>query len=108
VIFVLFLAPVGLHLHLGRNGKASLLSVAAVLITYGIILTVVPTAWTPFHAKFTLPKTGWQGVFRVAIIFDLLAAGLAFFVLRRMKAPVKSEVSREAPDLTAARLRGVA
>jgi len=108
VVFVLFLAPAGLHLHLGRNGKASLLSVGAVLITYGIILTVVPTAWTPFHAKFTLPKTGWQGVFRVAIIFDLLAAGLAFFVLRRMKAPVKSEVSPEAPDLTAARVRGVA
>lgn len=108
VVFVLFLAPAGLHLHLGRNGKASLLSVGAVLITYGIILTVVPHAWTPFHAKFTLPKTGWQGVFRVAIIFDLLAAGLAFFVLRRMKAPVKSEVSPEAPDLTAARVRGVA
>lgn len=108
VIFALFLAPSGIHLHLGRNSKAVLLSVAAVLITYGIILTVVPTAWTPFHAKFTLPKTGWQGVFRVAIVFDLLAAGLAFFVLRRMKAPVKSEVTGVAPELTPARVRGVA
>ncbi len=78
------------------------------MITYGIILTVIPTVWTPFHAKFTLPKTGWAGVFRVAIFFDVAAAVLAFFVLRRMKAPVPSVVSGVAQHLTPAKVRGVA
>jgi len=82
-----------LRMELGRNTKIALLSVAGILIAYGIILTVVPTVWTPFAAKFTMPKTGWAGVFRVAIVFDLTAAVLAFFVLRRMKAPTRSDVS---------------
>jgi len=107
VIFAVFLAPSVLRLQLGRNVKAILLAVAGVLIAYGIILTVVPTAWTPFHAKFTLPKTGWQGVFRVAIVFDLTAAFLAFFVLRRMKAPVRQEIPL-APALEPVKVRGVA
>ena len=38
-------------------------------------------------AKFTLPKTGWAGVFAIAIVFDLCAATLSYFVLRRMKVP---------------------
>ena len=53
VLFALFVAPTALRLELGRNTKAILLALAGVLITYGIILTVVPTVWTPFHAKFT-------------------------------------------------------
>jgi MFS transporter, OFA family, oxalate/formate antiporter len=109
LVFAVFLAPTVLRIHLGRNAKAALLAVAGVLIAYGIILTVVPTAWTPFAAKFTLPNTGWKGVFRVAIVFDALAALLAFFVLRRMKAPVKSEVPAEAePQMAAIKARGVA
>src|SRR5713226_1600126 len=107
VIFAVFLAPTVLGLQLGRSAKAVLLAVAGALITYGIILTVVPTVWTPFHAKFMLPKTGWQGVFRFAIAFDVAAAVLAFFVLRRMKAPVPREVS-SAPQLAPVRARGVA
>jgi MFS transporter, OFA family, oxalate/formate antiporter len=107
VIFAVFLAPTALRLQLGRNTTAMLLAVAGVLITYGIILTVVPTVWTPFHAKFVMPKTGWQGVFRVAIVFDLAAALLAFFVLRRMKAPVPRQLS-VAPQLAPAKARGVA
>jgi len=107
VIFAVFLAPSVLRVQLGGNVKAILLAVAGVLIAYGIILTVVPTAWTPFHAKFTLPKTGWQGVFKVAIVFDLTAAFLAFFVLRRMKAPVRQEIP-VAPSLEPAKVRGVA
>src|SRR5207245_439059 len=67
VLFAVFVGPTALRLELGRNTKAIVLAVAGVLITYGIILTVVPAVWTPFHAKFTLPKTGWMGVFRVAI-----------------------------------------
>src|SRR5438270_3302618 len=108
VLFALFVAPTALRLELGRNTKAILLALAGVLITYGIILTVIPTVWTPFHAKFTLPKTGWAGVFRVAIFFDVAAAVLAFFVLRRMKAPVPREVSGVAQHLAPAKVRGVA
>jgi len=107
VIFAVFLAPTVLGLQLGRSAKAVLLAVAGALITYGIILTVVPTVWTPFHAKFMLPKPGWQGVFRFATAFDLAAAVLAFFVLRRMKAPVPREVS-VAPQLSPLKARGVA
>ena len=59
------------------------------------MLTVLPGVWTPFTAKFTLPKTGWQGVFAVAIFFDLTAAAIAFFVLRRMKVPVPREAAPE-------------
>ncbi len=108
VLFAVFVGPTALRLELSRNTKAILLAVAGVLITYGIILTVVPTVWTPFHAKFVLPKTGWMGVFRVAIFFDVCAALLAFFVLRRMKAPVPREVSGVAPQLTPEKARVVA
>jgi len=57
---------------------------------YGLIITVLHNTWTPFAAKWTLPKVGWFGVFSIAIAFDLIAATLAYFVLRRMKAPVKA------------------
>src|SRR5205823_314055 len=58
VMFAVFIAPTVLRMHLGRNAKAAVLAIAGVLIVYGIILTVVPTAWTPFSAKFTMPNTG--------------------------------------------------
>ena len=90
VLFALFLAPTALGLELGRKTKSILLAVAGALVTYGIVLTVVPKVWTPFGARFTLPKIGWAGVFGIAIVFDLTAAVLAFFVLRRMKVPVAS------------------
>jgi OFA family oxalate/formate antiporter-like MFS transporter len=92
VLFTLFLAPTALRLELGRTTKSILLTVAGALILYGIALTVVPKVWTPFAGKFTMPKIGWVGVFGVAIAFDLIAAVLAFFVLRRMKVPVAREV----------------
>jgi MFS transporter, OFA family, oxalate/formate antiporter len=107
VMFAVFLAPTAFHLELGRNAKAALLAVAGVLITYGIILTVVPTVWTPFGAKFIMPKIGWQGVFKFAIAFDMIAAVLAFFVLRRMKAPVKRETGVK-PQLAPVTARSVA
>jgi OFA family oxalate/formate antiporter-like MFS transporter len=108
LFFAAFLAPAVFRLHLNRNAKAVLLAVAGVLIAYGLILTVVPTVWTPFAAKFTLPNAGWKGVFRFAIVFDVCAALLAFFVLRKMKAPVRQELPGAAPELTAARVRGIA
>ena len=46
-----------------------------------------------------MPKIGWAGVFSIAIVFDLSAAALAFFVLRKMKVPVPrvvpTDVSRQ-------------
>ncbi len=78
-----------------RPQPSSLL--AGVLVTYGLVLTVVPKLWSPFAAKFTLPKTGWAGVYTIAIAFDVAAAVLAFFVLRRMKVLVFSEVPARAP-----------
>lgn len=93
VLYSVFLAPTVFRMQLGRGAKTALLTVAGVLVTWGIILTVIPTAWTPFPAKWTVPKIGWFGVFAVAIVFDTIAAILAFFVLRRMKAPASIEVS---------------
>jgi len=97
VVFALFLAPTVLRINLGP-AKGVLLVVAGTLIAWGIVLTVVPTLWTPhfMEAKFTMPKTGWGGVFRVAIAFDLIAAVLAFFVLRKMKAPAASQEQLQA------------
>jgi MFS transporter, OFA family, oxalate/formate antiporter len=93
VVFVVFLAPTVFRLNLGA-AKPILLAVAGALVAYGLVLTVVPAVWTPFQAKFAVPKAGWSGVFKVAIVFDSLAAILAFFVLRRMKAPVKAAEER--------------
>ena len=87
VIIALFLAPTVFKMELGKTARGVLLTVAGALVTYGILLTVVPSVWTPFAARFTLPKAGWAGVFRVAIVFDVIAAVLAFFVLRKMKVP---------------------
>ena len=101
VVFTLFLAPTVLHLELGRAIKNILLVAAGALITYGIALTVVPKVWTPFAAKFIVPKIGWPGVFRIAIVFDLTAAVLAYFVLRRMKAPVLPTQMNLEPGLAA-------
>ena len=89
ILFALFLAPSVFRLQLSRMAKGIVLAVAGALVIYGIMLTVFPKVWTPFAAKFTLPKAGWAGVFAVAIAFDVIAAVLAFFVLRRMKVPVQ-------------------
>jgi OFA family oxalate/formate antiporter-like MFS transporter len=98
VLFAVFLAPTVLRMQLGRTAKASLLGIAGALVTYGIILTVLPKVWTPFAAKFTLPRIGWAGVFMVAIVCDSIAAVLAFFVLRKMKAPAAQEVAAVVPE----------
>jgi hypothetical protein len=106
VLFTYFVAPVVLRLQLARAVKAVLLIVAGTLILYGLILTILPHTWTPFAAKFGVPNIGWRGVFRVAIIFDFCAALLAFFVLRRMKAPVLPEAAVvQAPTQAAAAAR---
>jgi OFA family oxalate/formate antiporter-like MFS transporter len=88
VLFAVFLAPTVLRMQLSGTAKAVLLGVAGLLVAYGLILAVIPGKIpTPFAAKFTVPKIGWIGVFMITIVFDWIAAILAFFVLRRMKAP---------------------
>ena len=89
VIFALFLAPSVFRIKLGV-AKPILLLVAGAIVVYGLVLTVVPSVATPFAAKFVVPKGGWAGVFKIAIAFDVIAAALAFFVLRKMKAPAKA------------------
>ena len=69
-VFAHFVGPVVLRLRISRRLHNTLLYIGLFLVTYGICLTVVPAAWTPFAAKFTLPKIGWAGVFTVAIVFD--------------------------------------
>jgi OFA family oxalate/formate antiporter-like MFS transporter len=86
VVFAFFVAPSLLRMDLG-SAKMVFLLVALAFIAYAIILTVFPTVSTPFSAKFAMPKWGWTGVFRVAIVFDLAAAVLAYFVLRKMRVP---------------------
>lgn len=90
VLFALFLAPTVFNIQLSRMAKSALLTVAGLIVVYGVLLTVFHSIWTPFSAKFTLPKAGWAGVFTIAIVFDVIAASLAFFVLRRIKAPVRA------------------
>jgi hypothetical protein len=86
-VFAHFVGPVVMRLHISKRLHDTLLYIGLTIVGYGIFLTVVPAAWTPFVARFTLPKIGWAGVFAIAIVFDLTAATLSFFVLRRMKVP---------------------
>ena len=98
VILALFILPTVFRLNLGQTAKTALLIIAGAFITYGIILTVVSTVPFPFTGKVNVPKWGWSGVFKIAIVFDLIAAVLAFFVLRKMKAPVKQGAPGTAPQ----------
>src|SRR5712671_1905168 len=83
-LFAHFIGPTVLRLHLTRRLHDTLFYIGLAIVAYGIFLTVVPTGWTPFSAKFALPRIGWAGVFSIAIIFDFAAAAIAFFGLRRM------------------------
>ena len=97
VVFAVFLAPTVLHIQLSQAVKTALLAVGGIFVAYGLVLIVWPPLWAPFAAKFSMPKIGWAGVFRVAIVCDAIAAVLAFFVLRRLKAPGPREVAVVAP-----------
>jgi MFS transporter, OFA family, oxalate/formate antiporter len=85
----LFLAPTVLRIDLGAAAKNALLGLGFVLVGAGIILELLPTLVSSFAVNITMPKVGWFGVYSVAIAFDVLGALLAFFVLKRMKVPVK-------------------
>jgi OFA family oxalate/formate antiporter-like MFS transporter len=92
-VFAHFIAPTVLRIRMSKKLHDMLFIIGLCIVAYGIFLTVVPASWTPFGAKFTLPKIGWAGVFSIAILFDLAAATLAFFVLRRMRVPTVQETS---------------
>jgi OFA family oxalate/formate antiporter-like MFS transporter len=97
LVVVMLLSP-RLGWKLNPGVKTVLAAFGVGLVTYGIVLTVVPELWTPFAAKFEVPNVGWTGVFTVAIVMDLCAAFLAFFVLRRMQVPGKPvEVAEMVP-----------
>jgi OFA family oxalate/formate antiporter-like MFS transporter len=100
--FTHFLAPTVLRLDISRKVRDILFGIGLALVAYGVTLTVVPKVWTPFAAKFALPKIGWVGVFEIAIAFDLTAAVLAFFVLRRMKVPTARVVAAPTPQSSTA------
>jgi hypothetical protein len=86
-VFAHYIGPTVLRLQISRRMHDVLFYIGLTLVTYGIVLTVVPSVWTPFSAKILLPRIGWAGVFGISILFDLTAAILAFFVLRRMSLP---------------------
>jgi len=99
--FTHFLAPTILRLNIPRRVRDVLFGIGLALVAYGIIITVVPKIWVPIAARFALPKIGWAGVFQIAIFFDLTAAVLALFVLRKMKVPVPREVQELSPQSAA-------
>jgi OFA family oxalate/formate antiporter-like MFS transporter len=104
-LFTHFVAPTALGLHVSRRTRNIVFSIGAAFVLYGIVLTVVPRVWTPFAARFTLPKVGWTGVFSLAIVFDLVAAALSILVLRRLKVPLprtEPDAARAASVPTAA------
>jgi OFA family oxalate/formate antiporter-like MFS transporter len=105
MLFVLFLAKALFRLELSRAVKATLVAAAAAIVVYALLLTAFPRVGTPFSARFTVPRIGWSGVFGISIAFDLIAALLAFFVLKRLKAPVLAVEAAEAPPVP---VRGVA
>jgi MFS family permease len=91
MLFVVFLGPTLFHLKFSRSVRTTLMGVAGAIVVYALLLTVLPGVWTPFKAKLAVPKIGWNGVFGISIVFDLIAAALAFFVLKRLKAPAVTE-----------------
>jgi MFS family permease len=103
VFFTIFIAPTLLRLDLSSTTRSVLYLVGGLLVLYGLALTVVPDAiWTPFGAKFNVPNIGWGGVFSIAAVFDVCAALIAFFILRRMRVPRGGEepASVEAPRMS--------
>jgi MFS transporter, OFA family, oxalate/formate antiporter len=91
VFYTLFIGPGLLRLRLSGTAQQALFTLGGVLILYGLLLTIVPDVWTPFAARLDVPNIGWVGVFAVAAVFDICAAFIAFFVLRRMPLPIGGE-----------------
>lgn len=74
---------------------------ASIFVPIGTILAlgsgVLPNPFPGLPGlKLTVSAIGWQGVFMIPVIFDLIAAFLAFTVLKRMKVPVPAEIPPQA------------
>lgn len=91
VLFVVFLAPTVMNITLSKATKSILSTVAIALVCFALLLSVLPKMSTGFFkAHWGVPSIGWSGVFGISIVFDVIAAALAVFVLKRMKAPVQT------------------
>jgi len=88
VFYTLFLGPVLLQRPIARTTRTALFALGGLAILYGLAITVWPKQIPPTGiATWKVPAIGYQGVFGIAAIFDVVAALMAFFVLRRMKVP---------------------
>lgn len=90
IFFAMFLGPTILHVVLSRSARTTLFAVAGAFLLVGLVLTVTDIGWLP-KLKLGVPNIGWGGVFTIAVVFDFVAAILAFFVLRRMAVPTGGE-----------------
>ena len=90
VFFTMFLGPTVMRIRLERAARTVLFIVAGLFLLMGLVLTVTDISWLP-ALKLGVPNIGWAGVFAIAVIFDWIAAILAFFVLRRMPVPAGGE-----------------
>ena len=90
VFFTMFLGPTVMRIRLERAARTVLFIVAGLFLLMGLVLTVTDISWLP-ALKLGVPNIGWTGVFAIAVIFDWIAAILAFFVLRRMPVPTGGE-----------------
>src|SRR6185503_11474430 len=61
--FAHFLAPTVLRIPLRKRTHDILFGIRLLFVAWGVLLTVLPAAWTPFAARFALPRVGWAGVF---------------------------------------------
>jgi OFA family oxalate/formate antiporter-like MFS transporter len=88
VFYTLFFGPAVLKQSLSPTARTVLFGIGGVLVLYGLALTVWPEQLPPAGiAKWTVPAIGYQGVFAIAAVFDVVASAMAFFVLRRMRVP---------------------
>lgn len=92
VFYALFFGPGVLRHAMSAGVKNALFVIGGVAILYGLALTVWPNQMPPAGlANFKVPAIGYQGVFAIAAGFDVVAALLAFFVLKRMRIPAGGE-----------------
>jgi OFA family oxalate/formate antiporter-like MFS transporter len=92
VFYTLYLGPTVLQQSIRGGVKNALFVIGGIAIVYGLGLTVWPTQLPPVGlANLKVPAIGYQGVLAIAAGFDLVAAFLAYFVLKRMKVPAGGE-----------------
>ena len=101
VFFTMFFGPTVMKLRLGRTARIVLFTISGIFLVVGLLLTVVNFNTLGITASWKVPNIGWGGVFAIAVVFDWIAAILAFFVLRRMAVPAGGErpsVAQMAPS----------